>query len=139
MRQTRLIAAATIAAGLAFGTGALAAHNFTASDAKLKGDTLTLDVTSPQPGWAVIHKVVNGKAGEHIGEAQISKGKNKNVRIHLTEKASPKEQLIVMLHEDKGQKGVFEFGEKSKVDVPVKENGKPVTDLIKPTKAKKRE
>jgi len=102
----------------------------TASDAQLKGNTLTLNIESPESGWAVIHKVSNGNPGAHIGHAMVKQGDNENVEIKLTEPVKEGEHLIVMLHEDKGKKGAFEFGPQSKADVPAMQNGEMVTTTI---------
>jgi len=115
-------------ASIAFATAAQAA--ITASDAHAKGKELTLNVDSPESGWAVIHLDKNGQPGDHIGHALVRQGENKNVQIQLKRKVQPGEKLIVMLHEDKGKSGKFEFGPASKVDVPAMQNGQMVTTQI---------
>lgn len=129
MKTVRLAMLSAVALGLAMGVAA-AQDAFSASNAKLDGEQLTLDITSPQAGWAVIHKIDDeGKAGDHIGHAAIKAGENKGVQITLDQPVEG-DQLIVMLHDDAGKKGEFEFGADSKVDAPVMEDGKPVTDEI---------
>jgi len=118
-----------LGASLALSTAAHAA--ITASDVRLNGEVLTLNVDAPESGWAVIHKVSpSGQPAAHIGHAIIHQGKNKNVAINLSEPVKKGETLIVMLHEDKGTKGAFEFGPQSKADVPAMQNGKIVTTKI---------
>lgn len=127
MRKITFITMAC-AASIAFASAAQAA--ISASDARANGKELTLNVDSPESGWAVIHVVKNGKPGAHIGHAMVHQGENKNVQIKLKRKVKPGEPLIVMLHEDKGKTGKFEFGPVSKADVPAMKNGQPVTTKI---------
>ena len=124
------IAIAT-AAGLMLGTTAYAA-SFSTSNAKLDGQTLTIDVTSPQDGWVVIHGSNNGQPGTTLGHAQVKQGENTGVSIDL--KAPPQEgdAYIAMLHEDDGVAGAYEFGDDQKVDKPVMQQGKAVTAQVKP-------
>lgn len=110
---------------LAWGAG-----QFSASDAKLSGENLSLNVMSPQVGWAVIHvENADGTPGDHIGHIHIKAGENDNLKIFLDQPVESK-RLIVMLHKDEGKKGVFEFGANGKADAPVMQNGKPVIDRI---------
>ena len=124
------LAAAVFVAAFAISSAAHAA--ISASDAKLDGRELTLNIEAPESGWAVIHKVSNGQPGDHIGHAMIREGENKSVQIKLSEPVNQGEQLIVMLHEDKGTKGTFEFGPQSKADGPAMQNGEMVTTKITP-------
>lgn len=128
MNKVSLAVASFAVAGLALASAAQAAMS--ATDAHLEGSTLTLNVDSPEAGWAVIHKISHGKPAAHIGHALVHQGENKNVVIQLDEPVKKGERLIVMLHEDKGQKDVFEFGPQSKADAPAMENGKMVTTEI---------
>jgi hypothetical protein len=116
------------AASFAFASAAQAA--ITASDGRYNGKELTLTVHSPESGWAVIHLDENGQPGADIGHAAIHQGENKNVQVELERKVKPGEHLIVMLHEDKGEKGRFEFGPASQADVPAMENGHMVITPI---------
>lgn len=129
MKQRLALAASIVVAGFAL-TSTAYGITFGDSNARLDGVNLTLDVTSPESGWAVVHDVKNGKIGRQIGHAAIHKGDNKNVYIKLSQYPVPGETLIVMLHEDTGKKGIFEFGGDSKADKPVMEKGKPVTAPI---------
>jgi hypothetical protein len=127
MKKTAFVTMA-LAASLAFASGAQAA--IAASDARIYGKRLTVNVDSPESGWAVIHVVKNGKPGAHIGHAMVHQGENKNLQIKLKRKVKLGQPLIVMLHEDKGKPGKFEFGPVSKADAPAMQNGKVVATQI---------
>ncbi len=130
MKTIKFALASVAALGLAYGTALAQGSDFSASNPKLDGNELTVDVNSPQAGWAVIHTVTDdGKPGDHIGYAEIKQGENDAVQFDL-DKAVTGKKLIVMLHEDAGKKGTFEFGPESKADMPVTKDGKPVMETI---------
>lgn len=131
MKTLGLAFLSAAALGLACGAASAQSEEFSASNAQLAGQELTVDVTSPQAGWAVIHKVAeDGKAGAHIGHAAIEAGDNPGVAITLDQPVEG-EQLIVMLHEDAGTAGTFEFGADDKTDAPVMaDDGQPVEATV---------
>jgi hypothetical protein len=87
-------------------------------------------VTIPVDGWVVIHPSdAQGKFIEKdIGHAPVKAGTNTNVSVTLTEEVKDGAKLHVMLHEDTGAKGTYEFGKVPKADGPVLKGGKPVVD-----------
>jgi len=127
----KMFSIAIAAAGMMFGSAAFAA-SFTASNAKLQGQTLTVDVTSPQSGWVVIHKSSDGSPGASIGHAAVKQGENNGVSIDLTAQPEEGDTYIAMLHEDDGTMGAYEFASDQKVDKPVMENGQAVTSEVTP-------
>jgi hypothetical protein len=129
MMRELTLAAIAVASTIGFAGTAEAA--ITASNVHMESaKQIVLDVDSPEPGWAVIHVEKNGHPAAHIGHAMIGQGMNKNVMINLKRKVQPGEKLIVMLHNDKGKRDVFEFGKQSKADTPAMQNGKMVTTEV---------
>src|SRR5512146_1095518 len=64
--------------------------------------------TIPQPGWVVIHHVVDGRPGGVVGFAPIDKGGRANLRVPIDINAST-ENLIAELHYDRGMRNCFEY------------------------------
>lgn len=130
MKMMRFAVAASMVIGIGYGVAMAQENEFSVSDPQLEGDLLILDVMSPQAGWAVIHTVTDeGKVGNHVGHAAIEQGENALVGITL-DQAFEEDEFIVMLHEDAGAAGTFEFGPDDKTDAPVMAEGKPVTAAI---------
>jgi plastocyanin len=86
------------------------------------GNVVIREVVSRVKGWIVIHKVVNGLPGDIVGRTAINLGENRNVLVDLSG-VSSNQDLIAMLHYDRGQIGVFEF---PGVDMPIELNGQIV-------------
>jgi len=87
------------------------------------------DITAAQDGWIVVYKRADLKPDMIVGYAPVTKGVNHGVRVTLdTARLKDVPTLWARLHEDKGAKGVFEWGRwgKSQSDGPVAENGQPV-------------
>lgn len=94
------------------------------SDQAISNGTVTVEqVTSPGPGWIVIHVNSSGAPGPIIGWAQVKTGVNNNVPVTIdTSKATP--VLYAMLHTDAGAVGTYEF---PGPDTPVMLNGQMVS------------
>jgi hypothetical protein len=87
------------------------------------------EITAAQDGWVVVYKRADLKSDMIVGYAPVTAGVNHGVRITVdTARLKDVPTLWARLHEDKGTKGVFEWGRwgKSQSDVPVAENGQPV-------------
>lgn len=86
-------------------------------------------VTAAQDGWVVVYKRADLKPDMIVGYAPVVKGVNSGVRVTLDNtRLKDIGTLWIRLHEDKGVKGLFEWGirGKSMNDGPVAENGQPV-------------
>lgn len=106
-----------------------AAHALTATGAKLENSTLAIDsVEADAAGWLVVHMAQNGEAGAHIGHVQVQSGMNENLQIPLDQTVSSGQSVILMLHEDTGTTGTFEFEEGSaeQLDPPAMSDGEPI-------------
>lgn len=95
------------------------------------GTTLSVDrVTIPDGGFVVIHasdKDGNPIAPESIGHAAIEPGTHEDVSVELDEAVESGDKVYVMLHEDSGEAGTYEFGpESSDVDLPTTYDGKAI-------------
>ncbi len=93
-------------------------------DQSVAGGTVTVArVVSQGPGWLMIHAQANGGPGPILGNARVSDGVNRNVKVEIDlSRATP--VLYAMLHTDAGQVGVMEF---PGPDAPVVVAGKVVT------------
>lgn len=93
------------------------------------GDITIARIVSNVDGFVVAHESDdegNPVAPESIGHTQIKKGAQERVGIVLDRDMESGEKIFVMLHEDTGKKGEYEFGpDNTDVDKPVMVDGKP--------------
>lgn len=95
------------------------------------GTVVIAEVNGLEATWVAIHREEAGKPGPVIGHGLVAAGMQKNVSIDIdASKATP--ALFAMLHEDKGEVGVYEF---PGLDAPVKVNDQIV--MVKFTAAGK--
>jgi hypothetical protein len=96
------------------------------------GGKLMVDsVEAPAEGYVVVHMMTDDKPGEVIGYAPVKSGENKNIEIKLDKQPNPGDKLAIMLHQDTGKMGTYEFGmEGSKEDTPLMAEGKPVMEMV---------
>jgi hypothetical protein len=90
--------------------------------------TLTVkSVNAPKDGFLVVHVMADGKPGEVIGHAAVKEGENSGVPVILDTTPKSGDELALMLHDDTGTTGKYEFGmDGSKEDAPTRADGKPV-------------
>nr|WP_298413758.1 hypothetical protein [uncultured Halomonas sp.] len=93
------------------------------------GDITIAKLVSNVDGFVVAHEVDdegNPVVPESIGHTQIKKGSQERIGIVLDRDTESGEKIVVMLHEDTGTKGEYEFGPgNTDVDKPVMVDGKP--------------
>ena len=81
------------------------------------------NIESPESGWVVIHRSNASNNGpqvpEIIGKTMVDPGTNTDVTIQLEEGVANEETLWVMLHEDTGEIGTYEFDGENGLDLPV--------------------
>ncbi len=97
------------------------------------GSVKATKVMAQADGWLVIHRTDdNMKPGPVIGHAALKKGENLDVVAKLDEPVESGQKLMLMLHGEEGgkEKGVFEYTLGSKLDGPVKEDGKLIMAVI---------
>ena len=81
----------------------------TVLDQKLAGGTVSVArVTSPGPGWIVVHSQHNGEPDAIIGSTAVPAGTSRGVIVPV-DASRATETLYAMLHVDAGTPGVFEF------------------------------
>ena len=131
MKHT-VLAAVILLLGGSPGLFAAEAKQLTASNPSLQGRMLTLDIESPAGGWAVVYEMRNGKRGRDVGHALVEKGRNDGVRMELSLVPRLGESLLVMLHGDQGAKGVFEYGPRLEIDVPLTHEGQRFSAIVTP-------
>ena len=78
-------------------------------------------ITSAGDGWLVVHADNGGKPGPVLGYAAVSAGENSDVAIEV-DAAAATETVHLMLHEDGGVVGTYEF---PGADAPVMVDGAP--------------
>lgn len=90
---------------------------------------ITVDtVVSDGPGWVVVYNDQDGEPYHVIGVASVEDGENTDVEVELYANDIT-ETVYVMLHEDTGQEGTFEYGQDD-LDRPVTVNGERVMTEI---------
>jgi hypothetical protein len=126
MISMKLIAAATVSAliSTAFAQDAM----IDISGAMAGRQTITVPaVTAPADGYIVVHAMQEGQVGAPIGHATVKAGENKNVQVQLDTPVTAGQTYTLMLHQDTGEMGKFEFGMVEEADMPVMMDEKPVT------------
>ncbi len=83
----------------------------TVADQKLEFGRVKIDqIDSPAKGWAVVYAASEqgGSPGRLLGYTAVDQGANQNISVHIdTALLSP--NLYVVLHNDTGEVGKFEF------------------------------
>lgn len=105
------------------------------SSARLVGDVLVVDsVKVVSDGWVVVHPA-GGDGGPDVsrvlGRAFVQHGTTERVPVDLGGPVSSGTALAVMLHDDTGEVGRFEFGGSGTPDQPLTAGGAPVTQVIR--------
>ncbi|WP_227370768.1 hypothetical protein [Halomonas sp. M20] len=129
--KTRVFVLAALAASSVSGIAMAAGTASIETSPQPAGDEITVDsVTSNGPGFVVIHASdAEGKpiAPQSIGHQQVEDGQQQDVEVSLDEETQSGDKVFVMLHEDTGEEGEYEFGPGSTdVDPPMTADGKPV-------------
>jgi hypothetical protein len=125
----RLLASLLVIALALAGVGAVAAQENDTPSLTIEDQYLyiTVDtVVMDGPGWVVVHADDNGSPGPVIGYTQVDEGENTDVEVQL-DPTMITETLHVMLHEDTGEEGVFDFPD---ADPPVEVDGEIVMTAI---------
>ena len=96
-----------------------------------RGDVLVLDrVAVESDAWVVVHPEAAGggpDAGRIVGRSFVMHGTTERVPVDLD--AAPTGTLYVMLHDDTGEIGRFEFGT-GDLDPPLTDGGQPVVEAV---------
>ncbi len=113
-------------------TGSDVTPSVSVSDQAVTDGAVTIDqVSSPGPGWMVIHADNGGKPGAVIGHTQLQAGENDNVVVQVdASKVTP--TLYAMLHADEGVQGAYEF---PGPDIPVLLDGQMVSPAFQVSNA----
>lgn len=97
--------------------------------APLRGDVVMLEkVAVPSDAWVVVHpEAASGgaDASRIVGRSFVMHGETERVPVALDASAPPGATLYVMLHDDTGEVGRFEFGGPGTEDQPLKRGGTP--------------
>ena len=131
-----LLASAICAVALPLGAGAQEKMPIMAGGPSMEvgvaGGKLMVDsVEAPAEGYVVVHMMTDDKPGDVIGYAPVKSGENKNIEVKLDKQPNPGDKLAIMLHQDTGKMGTYEFGmEGSKEDAPAMAEGKPVMEMV---------
>ncbi len=103
------------------------------SDQRGASTTLTVDsATAPTDAWIVVHLDDNGAPGARVGLQHIPAGENTSVTVGL-DPLPLTDKLLVAVHADRGDAGIFEFDMMNKInspDQPFFVNGKEVATAV---------
>lgn len=85
--------------------------SITAVDQRLLYTTevVVQSVTASGPAWAVVYTDAAGAPGNVIGHAAVSTGTQSNVKVGLNVRVTNQQVLHVVLHDDAGALGTFEY------------------------------
>ena len=96
------------------------------------GQLVVSSVKTPTDGWIVVHLEKDGGPGQRIGLVRVPAGQSTEVTVSLDPvKLTPK--LVLALHADKGDQGLFEFDMDDKInslDQPFFVGGKEVAIMV---------
>jgi hypothetical protein len=102
--------------------------------ARLVGDVLVLDsVKVVSDAWVVAHPAdADGAADASrvLGRAFVQHGTTPRVPVDLGGAVRPGTRVVLMLHDDTGEAGRFEFGGAGTPDQPLLRGGSPVTAAL---------
>jgi hypothetical protein len=111
------------------GTASIEASTVTDATGHL---VVSANVTSPTDAWVVVHLEKDGGPGQRIGLVHVASGQTSDVVVPLEPvKLTPR--LVVALHADKGDPGLFEFDMDDKInslDQPFFVAGKEVAVMV---------
>ena len=101
--------------------------SITVNDQEIVEKTILVDeIITEGPGWITVQRD-NGQGGPistvGIGHTQVFAGKNTSISISLDQSVSKGGRLWIVLHDDDGQRGVYEFPD---FDLPVFVDGNKV-------------
>lgn len=100
------------------------------SNAQFEGSTVFIpSATVSERAFVVVHADDPGQTV--LGHAVLDAGINENIAVTLSREPQPDEEFIVMLHEDTGTVGAFEFAEGVEVDRPLIVAGAPLTARLR--------
>jgi hypothetical protein len=103
-------------------------------DAPLVGNVIVVDwVKVESDAWLVVHPEAAGGRPDVTrvaGRAFVQLGTSERVPLDLDLDAAPTGTLYVMLHDDTGEVGRFEFGGTGTPDQPLTSGGAPVVQAI---------
>lgn len=98
----------------------------------VRGDVIVVDsVKVESDSWLVVHPEADGggpDASRVVGRSFVMHGTSERVPIDLD--ATPSGTVHVMLHDDSGEIGRFEFSGAGSPDQPVTRGGQPVTAAV---------
>lgn len=89
----------------------------------IRGQVTIMEAVVPVEGWVVIHADDAGSFGPIIGQAHLEAGTTTDLAVDIDVDAAT-ETLYAMLHTDGGVFDVFEF---PGTDMPILENGQPIS------------
>lgn len=96
--------------------------------------TLTVDsATAPTDAWVVVHTDDNGAPGKRVGLVHISAGTTAAIQVPI-DPVPLTDKLLVAVHADRGDAGVYEFDMMNKLaspDQPFFVNGKEVATAVR--------
>ena len=100
------------------------APSLTVAAAPLRGDVLIVDeVKVGSDAWVVVHPTTAGgdpDVSRVVGRSFVMHGTSERVPVDLDAPVAPGQAFVVMLHDDTGEVGRFEFGGPGTPDQPLR-------------------
>ncbi len=87
-------------------------------------------VLAADPGWLVVHNQQNNLPGQIVGMIPVPAGLSTDLTVANLDTAKLTPRLWLMLYDDTGTVGTFEYGSAANVDNPVTVDGAVVTSAI---------
>ena len=88
-------------------------------------------VVAPEAAWICAYENDEGARGKMVGQVRVEGGTTDDVEIRLDQETS--DNVVLLMHSDRGNRGVFEFDEANKEgspDRPVFVNGKVLAETV---------
>jgi NADH:ubiquinone oxidoreductase subunit F (NADH-binding) len=90
-----------------------------ARDQKVMDGRLTVDrAVAPTAAWVVVHLDQGGMPGRRVGLAHIPAGETRGLVVQLDASVPLTDKVLVAVHADRGEAGMFEFAMDDKVNSP---------------------
>ncbi len=98
----------------------------------VEGAITIAEVTAPQSGFVVVWLPKDNKPfhGRVIAAVPVEAGVHADLKLPLDEDIGPDQTLGIVLHQDTGEAGKFEFELGKEIDLPVMNGRRPVMEVI---------
>jgi hypothetical protein len=126
------LAALTVLPGLTIAAEAQDAGIVADFQPVVDGALTIAEVAAPDGGFLVVWLPKDNKPfrGRVIAAVPVEAGVHADLKVPLDEEVGPDQTLGIVLHQDTGEAGKFEFELGKEVDLPVMNGRRPVMEVI---------